>query len=179
MDRHPLYNTMQVLLDDSDKSTMNAPTRSYVNDTKAMAGTAVDVKELPKSYVFVADMPGLKSSDVKVGIELPCPGLFRSTHVSSKGTVSFHLCCNLQVQIENSNVLVLSGERKQEEKHDEDVKYLRVERRNNKFMRKFTLPNNANLDAISAVCVDGVLTVTVPKLPPPEPHKTRVISVSG
>jgi HSP20 family molecular chaperone IbpA len=26
----------------------------------------VDVKESPKSYIFVADMPGLKSSDIKV-----------------------------------------------------------------------------------------------------------------
>ncbi|KAG6761975.1 hypothetical protein POTOM_032454 [Populus tomentosa] len=33
-------------------------------------------------------------------------------------------------------------------------------------MRRFILPENANTDAISAVCQDGVLTVTVEKLPP-------------
>lgn len=31
-----------------------------------MATTAVDVKELAASYVFVADMPGLKHTDIKV-----------------------------------------------------------------------------------------------------------------
>lgn len=31
-----------------------------------MASIAVDVKELATSYVFIADMPGLKHTDVKV-----------------------------------------------------------------------------------------------------------------
>lgn len=31
-----------------------------------MATTAVDVKEIATSYIFVADMPGLKHSDIKV-----------------------------------------------------------------------------------------------------------------
>lgn len=31
-----------------------------------MATTAVDVKELATSYVFIADMPGLKHTDIKV-----------------------------------------------------------------------------------------------------------------
>jgi HSP20 family molecular chaperone IbpA len=30
------------------------------------ASTAVDVKELPNSFVFVADMPGVKHTEVKV-----------------------------------------------------------------------------------------------------------------
>ncbi|XP_019242072.1 PREDICTED: 17.3 kDa class II heat shock protein-like, partial [Nicotiana attenuata] len=72
-----------------------------------MAATPADVKEYPNSYVFVVDMPGLKSGDIKV---------------------------------------------QDWEIHEE-----------------ITLPENANTDAISAVCQDGVLTVTVQKLPPPEP----------
>ncbi|KAI4379949.1 hypothetical protein MLD38_006185 [Melastoma candidum] len=47
-----------------------------------------------------------------------------------------------------------------------EVKYLRMEKRVGKFMRKFVLPENAD-----------VLTVTVPKLPPPEPKKPRTIEV--
>jgi HSP20 family molecular chaperone IbpA len=31
-----------------------------------MATTAVDVKELAGSFVFIADMPGLKHSDIRV-----------------------------------------------------------------------------------------------------------------
>ncbi|XP_059645221.1 17.3 kDa class II heat shock protein [Cornus florida] len=110
-----------------------------------MATTPADVKEYPNSYVFVVDMPGLKSGDIKV-------------------------------QVEDDNVLVISGERKREEE-EEGAKYVRMERRVGKFMRKFVLPENANTDAISAVCQDGVLTVTVHKLPPPEPKKPKTIEV--
>lgn len=144
----PLIHTLQHIMDaateDSDKSG-NAPTRNYVRDAKAMAATPADVKEYPNSYVFVVDMPGLKSGDIKV-------------------------------QVEDDNVLIISGERKREEEK-EGVKYLRMERRIGKFMRKFVLPENANTDSISAVCQDGVLTVTVNKLPPPEPKKPKTIEV--
>jgi len=145
----PLMSTVQQLLgvpDDLEK-LLNAPTRSYVRDTKAMASTPVDVKEYPNSYVFIIDMPGLKSNDIKV-------------------------------KIEDENVLNISGERKRNEKEEEtEVKYIRMERRVGKFMRKFTLPADCNVEAISAACQDGVLTVTVPKLPPPEPKKPKTIEV--
>ncbi|TYH69288.1 hypothetical protein ES332_D05G045000v1 [Gossypium tomentosum] len=72
----------------------------------------------------------------------------------------------IKVQVENENVLVKEG-----------VKYVRMERRVGKFMRKFALPENANMDKISAVCQDGVLRVTVEKLPPPEPKKPKTIEV--
>ncbi|KAJ4957966.1 hypothetical protein NE237_025077 [Protea cynaroides] len=142
----PLVSTLQQMMDVSDEAekSFNAPTRTYVRDAKAMASTPADVKEEPKSYVFIIDMPGLKSGDIKV-------------------------------QLEDDNVLLISGERKREEK--EGAKYLRMERRVGKFMRKFVLPENANTDAISAVCQDGVLTVTVEKLPPPEPKKPKTIEV--
>ena len=40
-----------------------------------------------------------------------------------------------------------------------------------KFMRRFPLPESADLDSIRAEYKDGVLTVTVDKKPPPEPKK--------
>ncbi|PKU61666.1 17.1 kDa class II heat shock protein [Dendrobium catenatum] len=82
---------------------------------------------------------------------------------------------DIKVQVEEGNLLVVSGERKRRE--EKEGKYLRIERRMGKFMRKFPLPENANLDAISAVCQDGVLTVTVEKTPPPEPKKPKTIEV--
>ncbi|BBN15312.1 HSP20 family protein [Marchantia polymorpha subsp. ruderalis] len=115
-----------------------------------MATTAVDVKELPNSYVFVADMPGLKHSEIKV-----------------------------QVQVENDSVLKISGEKKRDDfASDTEIKYVRVERSAGKFMRKFNLPANANLDGISAACQDGLLTVIVPKNPPPDPHRPRTFDVN-
>ncbi|VAH73574.1 unnamed protein product [Triticum turgidum subsp. durum] len=59
----------------------------------------------------------------------------------------------------------------------EDAKYLRMERRMGKLMRKFVLPENADMEKVSAVCRDGVLTVSVEKLPPPEPKKPKTIQV--
>uniref|UniRef100_A0ACD5VPA0 Uncharacterized protein n=1 Tax=Avena sativa TaxID=4498 RepID=A0ACD5VPA0_AVESA len=82
---------------------------------------------------------------------------------------------DIKVQVEDERVLVISGERRREEK--EDAKYLRMERRMGKLMRKFVLPENADMEKISAVCRDGVLTVSVEKLPPPEPKKPKTIQV--
>ncbi|KAL6534038.1 hypothetical protein OROHE_013871 [Orobanche hederae] len=144
----PLIHTLHNMLDSDDSDankSVSAPTRTYVRDARAMAATPADVKEYPNSYVFVIDMPGLKSGDIKV-------------------------------QIEEENILLISGERKREEEK-EGAKYVRMERRIGKFMRKFVLPENVNTDKIVAVCQDGVLTVTVEKLPPPEPKKPRTIEV--
>ncbi|CAN0918479.1 17.2 kDa class II heat shock protein [Linum grandiflorum] len=149
-----LHQMMDNMVDDhegdnnssSGNKTSRAATRKYVRDAKAMAATPADVKEYPNSYVFVLDMPGLKSGDIKV-------------------------------QVEEDNMLTISGERKREEDKEEGGKYVRMERRVGKLMRKFVLPENANTDSITAVCKDGVLTVTVEKVPPPEPKKPKTIHV--
>ncbi|XP_073031474.1 17.3 kDa class II heat shock protein-like [Primulina eburnea] len=141
----PLYHLFGAAEDSDGKKSDGAPTRAYYRDANAMAATPADIKEYPKSYEFVIDMPGLKSGDIKV-------------------------------QVEEGNVLLISGERKREEEK-EGEKYVRMERRVGKFMRKFVLPENANVEAIKAVCRDGVLFVTVEKIPPPEPKKPKTIEV--
>ncbi|XP_057512134.1 17.3 kDa class II heat shock protein-like [Actinidia eriantha] len=84
---------------------------------------------------------------------------------------------DIKVQVEEDRVLLISGERKREEEKEAGAKYVRMERRIGKLMRKFVLPENADTEAVSAVCQDGVLTVTVPKLAPPEPKKPKTIEV--
>ncbi|XP_071726940.1 17.9 kDa class II heat shock protein-like [Rutidosis leptorrhynchoides] len=146
-----LHNILEAANDNNNKSSNTnnnaGPTRAYVPDARTTAATPADVKEYPNSYVFIIDMPGLKSGDVKV-------------------------------QVEDDNVLVISGERKREhEENNKGVKYVRMERRIGKFMRKFSLPKNSNTDKISAICQDEVLTVIVEKLPPSEPKKPKMIQV--
>ncbi|CAI0375972.1 unnamed protein product [Linum tenue] len=51
---------------------------------------------------------------------------------------------DIKVQVEDDNVLIISGERKREEEKEEGAKYVRMERRVGKLMRKFVLPENAN-----------------------------------
>ncbi|CAL0319088.1 unnamed protein product [Lupinus luteus] len=133
--------------DETDTKSHHAPSRAYVRDSKAMASTHADILDYPDAYKFVVDMPGLKSDQIKVTME--------------------------------DDTLVLCGERRRdkEKDHKEGVKYLRMERRQGKFLKKFELPENANPDEICACYLDGVLTVTVRKKPPPEPKKPKTIQV--
>lgn len=84
----------------------------------------------------------------------------------------------LQVQVENDILLKITGERKPYAfPLDQDVRDVLVERIAGKFMRKFNLPANANLDNITAACQDGQLTIIVPKNPPPDIHRPRTFAV--
>ena len=108
----PLINTLHHLLDSSvddypSKSgpTSNAPTRAYVRDARAMASTPADVKELPKAYQFIIDMPGLGAGDIKVTVE------------------------------DDNVLVISGERKRNEEEMGKDAKYVRMERRMGKFMR--------------------------------------------
>jgi HSP20 family protein len=61
------------------------------------------------------------------------------------------------------NAIAISGERKFEnEVREED--YYRLESRYGRFERRFSLPDNADADAIEAAYKNGVLTLTLPKV---------------
>ena len=70
------------------------------------------------------------------------------------------------------HVLHISSE-KVEKKH-EDKKYVVHERGFVKFNRAFSLPEGINEEAIEAEFKNGILTVTLPKLPVKEPKKITV-----
>lgn len=79
-----------------------------------------------------------------------------------------------QVHIEvEDNVLTLKGERKFEEKV-EDERYYRVERRYGSFQRSLALPQGAKTDEIKATYQDGILTVTVPKAEEVKPKRIPI-----
>lgn len=87
----------------------------------------------------------------------------------------------LQVTVEDEKTLVIrsGGKRKREDGEEEGCKYVRLERRApRKLLRKFRLPENANVSAITAKCENGVLTVLVEKLPPPTKPKPVEVAVS-
>ncbi|CAM0872445.1 unnamed protein product [Alopecurus aequalis] len=68
----------------------------------------------------------------------------------------------VKVEVEDGNVLQISGERNKEQEEKSDT-WHRVERSSGKFLRRFRLPENAKADQIKASMENGVLTVTVPK----------------
>jgi HSP20 family protein len=85
----------------------------------------------------------------------------------------------VKVQVEDGRVLQISGERKKEETSSTD-RWHRVERSQGSFLRRFKLPENTKLEEVKAAMENGVLTVTVPKIPPPEPKSSvRTIDISS
>jgi HSP20 family protein len=82
---------------------------------------------------------------------------------------------NVKVTHENG-VLTIEGERRQE-KREEGEKYHRVESSYGKFMRRFTLPDDGQEEAIEANFKDGALTIVIPKAAAKRP-KSREIKVA-
>lgn len=64
----------------------------------------------------------------------------------------------------DAGVLNVSGERKAEERGEESGAQ-RIERATGRFYRRFTLPETADAEGISARCSNGILEVTIPKMP--------------
>ncbi|KAJ4717720.1 17.4 kDa class III heat shock protein [Melia azedarach] len=129
------------------------PPRSHTettNESKGVSSIPVDILNSPKEYTLFMDVPGLSKFDI-------------------------------QVTVEDENTLVIrsNGKRKREDGEEEGCKYIKLERRApQKLLRKFRLPVDANLSAISAKCENGVLTIVVEKLPPPPKSKTVEVAIS-
>ncbi|KAJ0245945.1 18.1 kDa class I heat shock protein [Hirschfeldia incana] len=83
----------------------------------------------------------------------------------------------VKVEVEDKNILQISGERSKENEEKND-KWHRVERASGKFMRRFKLPENAKMEEVKATMENGVLTVTVPKAPEKKPE-VKSIDISG
>ncbi len=64
----------------------------------------------------------------------------------------------------DAGVLSVSGERKSEMVSEHDG-YRRVERASGRFLRRFTLPDTADADGITATSSNGILEVSIPKRP--------------
>jgi HSP20 family protein len=74
-----------------------------------------------------------------------------------------------------NGVLTVKGEKRTEAKTEEEG-YKRVERTYGSFYRRFSLPDTANPDAISAVSKHGVLEIVIPKRESVQPKKINVAS---
>jgi len=74
-----------------------------------------------------------------------------------------------------AGVLTIKGE-KSTEATTEKENYKRVERTYGSFYRRFSLPDTANADAISAASKNGVLEITIPKREAVQPKKISVSS---
>lgn len=71
----------------------------------------------------------------------------------------------------SDNVLTISGEKTNEVK---DEKHHRIERSYGSFTRSFTLPDTVEVSNIKAVCENGVVKVTLPKVVKEEVKKLSI-----
>jgi HSP20 family protein len=79
---------------------------------------------------------------------------------------------DIQISLDNGN-LTLSGERKQEEKH-QDAGVYRSERWVGRFHRTVSLPCRVDVEKIDASYSEGVLTVTLPKAEDAKPKRIPI-----
>jgi HSP20 family protein len=68
---------------------------------------------------------------------------------------------DIHVKVENG-VLCIEGERKHR-KEEKGEKFHRIESSYGKFMRRFTLPEDADAAKVDATSKDGMLTVKIPR----------------
>ena len=73
----------------------------------------------------------------------------------------------------DKGLLTLRGEKRAREAQDGKGRQ-HLERRTGAFMRSFTLPEGADVDRITAKHADGVLEVTIPKVPALQPRTIEV-----
>lgn len=70
-------------------------------------------------------------------------------------------------------MMVIKGERKLESQ-EEEKGYRRIERAYGTFYRRFSLPDSADAEKITANCSDGVLEVVIPKREAVKPKRITV-----
>jgi HSP20 family protein len=80
---------------------------------------------------------------------------------------------DINITAENG-VLTIRGERRSQKQDTDKNGYERVERTSGSFLRRFTLPENANTETITAKQTNGVLEVSIPKHPQVQPRRITV-----
>lgn len=79
---------------------------------------------------------------------------------------------HIEISMEKG-ILTLAGER-QQEKQEEFDGLRRIERVTGRFRRRFTLPEAADAEHITAKTSNGILEVTIPKTPEVQPRRITV-----
>lgn len=111
---------------------------------------SVDIIETKDNYTFEMELCGLSENDVELSIKE------RVLTVESKKKETVN-------NKDDKKLLENKSENKEMEK-----RYLLSERRKYSFKRQFTLPQNVDVENVSANFANGLLTISVPKKPEAE-----------
>lgn len=80
---------------------------------------------------------------------------------------------DIKISVNEENVLTIRGEKKKDE-NSVKLSYIRTERTFGNFSRNFMLPDNVNVDKISATFNNGVLELSMPKQEPEKPKEVNI-----
>lgn len=69
---------------------------------------------------------------------------------------------SIDIDVQNG-ILTISGN-SEEQSEDKHKKYYRYERSSGSFSRSFTLPTEVDEDNVTAICKNGTITITLPKV---------------
>ena len=104
----------------------------------------IDIYETAAAYIITVEVPGVTREDVELAVE--------------------------------ESRLVIRGRRAEERDRGgaEAVRYHLVERGYGTFTRSFEFAEKVDVHGVGADLADGVLTITLPKVPPPPPRRIEV-----
>jgi len=145
---------------------------SGIQGTHSQAAFAprFDVKETADSFVFLADVPGVREDALDVtfkGNTLTIAGERRAEPDQVQSQAQSDHQASDQMEAESKT----GGNAVEPDKTD---RYIAIERSHGSFSRSFKLPPRTQPDGISASLNDGVLTVVVPKTPEEQQRKIAV-----
>ncbi len=112
----------------------------------------VDIREARDRFVILADLPGIDPQDVEIWMD--------------KGILSL-----------KGERKPLAGDADSSDEGGREVRFSRVERATGRFHRRFTLPDSADANAITATGHNGVLEISIPKRPETTPRRIQVGTV--
>ena len=112
----------------------------------------VDIREDANRFVILADLPGIDPADVEIWMD--------------KGILSL-----------KGERKPLAGDADSSDEGGREVRFSRVERATGRFHRRFTLPDSADANAITATGHNGVLEISIPKRPETTPRRIQVGTV--
>lgn len=121
------------------------PVRENANGRRELSVPAIDLIETETAYVVKADLPGVSKDNINVTLE--------------------------------QGVLTIKGEQASEDVKTDEAnqnRFIRKERRYAGFARSLRIGDGVNEDAIKAEFVDGVLTLTLPKVERAQPRQIEV-----
>jgi len=155
---------------------------------------ACDVRETDKAVNIVMDAPGMTEDDVKVQLSegvltisgevclasgairlSPSLKFFSFSAYAALFIAIVIPCISVQLILPPSHcILPQRTDETSEEKERGGIQYHRQERRYGSINRQFQLPANVNAEKLEATFDDGVLNITIPKMPEKAPNVVNV-----